>query len=547
MSADDRATDFEENRFQERKQELYRYLNEDKSEYLKHSKLNRKDSYLNDDVLKDFFFSLLNPVVDQLELHTAHYSYGNGEVIIDHLFENSDDIIKKTFVTLKEVKNVVLYFLCIDLSSCRFVVDENDCVKLIVWFECVGEGEVFNYFSGTQEFEKDEREYFIDSFDEYEVTVNGQSVRFSIHDKGFFGSTRTVDTSKTDYKRDKKTELSRRNRIFNKEVKKMERSRELMSHDWWKKLDKLKYKIPQEYIQWKELTNVFKSSIGYGAMAMVEKDVSHLGLIQVARGTKAWIDTNSPLFLVTSELIEIFKDLKPPTIQCLLTATESLYPNTVLIFPSECQYLWGDSTGFFDYCIITRSVEYEAINEYSNEYIRRKEPLINISGIATEITPFCYGLSEYIFGTENIDRISSTSHPVGSILIRIVAQCLLLIASKPELVITSDQIKSFNYETSGQGFQKPKNGEKVLYPRVLNLSYAEKKIRSDDNRSRGTGNGSPKSPHWRLGYEVNKPVGKMKGVPREQWERKRIKVAPYFVLGGEDKEIEQTDLNTNKP
>lgn len=540
MSADDRATGFEKNRFQERKQELYRCLNEDKSEYLKHSKLKRKDSYLNDDVLKDFFFSLLNPVVDQLELHTAHYSYGNGEVIIDHLFKNSDNIIKKAFITLKEVKNVVLYFLCIDLSSCRFVVDENDCVKLIVWFECVGEGEVFNYFSGTQEFEKDECGYFIDSFDEYEVAVNGQSVRFSIYDKNFFGSTRTVDTSKTDYKRDKKTGLSRRSRIFNKSVKKMERSRELISHDWWKKLDKLKYKIPQEYIQWKELTNVFKSSIGYGAMAMIEKDVNHFGLIEVAKGTKAWVDTNSPLFLVTSELIEIFKDLKPPTIQCLLTATESLYPNIVLIFPSECQYLWGDSTGFFDYCIITRRIEYEAINEYSKEYIRRKEPLINISGIATEITPFCYGLSEYIFGTENIDMMSSTSHPVGSTLIRIVAQCLLLIASKPELVITSDQIKSFNYETSGQGFQRPKNGEKVLYPRVLNLSYAEKKIRSDDTRSRGTGNGSPKSPHWRLGYEVNKPVGKMKGVPKEQWERKRIKVAPYFVLGGDHKDFQET-------
>jgi hypothetical protein len=200
--------------------------------------------------------------------------------------------------------------------------------------------------------------------------------------------------------------------------------------------------------------------------------------------------------------------------------------------------------GFFDYCVITRSVEYEAINEYSNEYIKRKEPLINISGIATEITPFCYGLSEYIFGTENIDRMSSTSHPVGSILIRIVAQCLLLIASKPELVITSDSIKSFSYKTSGQGFQKPKYGDKVLYPRVLNLSYAEKKIRSDDNRTQRQGNHSPKSPHWRLGYEVNKPVGKMKGVPKEQWERKKIKVAPYFVLGGDDKDDSTEGLSS---
>jgi hypothetical protein len=36
----------------------------------------------------------------------------------------------------------------------------------------------------------------------------------------------------------------------------------------------------------------------------------------------------------------------------------------------------------------------------------------------------------------------------------------------------------------------------------------------------------------------------MKGVPKEQWERKKIKVAPYFVLGGDDKDDSTEGLSS---
>jgi hypothetical protein len=524
MSHDDRASDFEVNRFQERKQKLNKYLDKVKQKKIKHPK---------EGAAMDLLYHLLNSVVDQLELAQSYYSYGNGEITINTDLENCDRLVKNVFITLKEVKKIVLRFLFVDLSSCRFIVREYNQIELIMWWESVREDKVFNYFSESRKVEEDECEYQIDDFDEYEVVNNDLSTRFSINDRDFFCDTKTIDASKKRVAKEVKMELSKRNRVFSKDIKKLKKISGIVKQDDWKKLDRLNYKIPQKYIQWKELIDVFKVSIEDGVITIAKKDWNQHEIGQVALATMKWVETSSPLFLVTNELIEVFKELNPPTVEQLLTATESLCSSVVLVFPLQCQYLSSDSMGRFDYCVITKDTGYYSAERNNLAELKRVEDsIVACGGITTEMVSFHYCFADYLYlGVEDMN-----SHSVEAVFLRIVAQCLLLIASKPELVITSDQIKSFNYETSGQGFQKPKNGEKVLYPRVLNLSYAEKKIRSDDNRIQRQGNYSPKSPHWRLGYEVNKPVGKMKGVPKEQWERKKIKVAPYFVLGGDDKD-----------
>ena len=138
MSHDDRASDFEVSRFQKRKQELYKCLDEEKLEDIKYSKVKRKGDHLKHNALRDVILPLLNPVVNQLELHTAYYSCGNGEIIIDSGFKNSDDVIKKIFIVLIRSKQIVLYFFYVDLSWCRFDVSDNDHSKIIMWFETVG-------------------------------------------------------------------------------------------------------------------------------------------------------------------------------------------------------------------------------------------------------------------------------------------------------------------------------------------------------------------------------------------------------------------------
>ena len=123
---------------------------------------------------------------------------------------------------------------------------------------------------------------------------------------------------------------------------------------------------------------------------------------------------------------------------------------------------------------------------------------------------------------------------VNNFTMQIILQLLLLISSKPDSIT---YLKETENELKNKKFFSEKNKErklnKFLFPRVLDLSYVEKTVRADDRQGKkGMGcSQSPKRPHWRLGYEVNKPIGKMKGVPKEQWERKLIKVAPYFVMG----------------
>lgn len=60
MSHDDRASDFEVSRFQKRKQELYKCLDEEKLEDIKYSKVKRKGDHLKHNALRDVILPLLN-------------------------------------------------------------------------------------------------------------------------------------------------------------------------------------------------------------------------------------------------------------------------------------------------------------------------------------------------------------------------------------------------------------------------------------------------------------------------------------------------------
>ena len=315
------------------------------------------------------------------------------------------------------------------------------------------------------------------------------------------------------------------------------------------------YKIPRYYTQWNNLVDTFISTVAQVAQPNFELDHSTIQLAQLSGMILAWLESKSPLFIVTNELIDVLvmsqlHSIDEGFFNQLFSGFELLYSDILFLFPLNCNHLSfaDDIFGRIDYCIVSKRGSEEVVTtkkdvSKSQPSYEDGVPCFIISGTTTEKFVINLGISNkgdnYDTGypLSNADKVTLDFR-------KLIVQCLLLIISKPELIITSDQLKLFSYETSGQGFQKPKNGDKVLYPRVLNLSYAEKKIRSDDNRIQRQGNYSPKSPHWRLGYEVNKPVGKMKGVPREQWERKKIKVAPYFVLGGDDKDDSTEGLSS---
>lgn len=239
---------------------------------------------------------------------------------------------------------------------------------------------------------------------------------------------------------------------------------------------KVSYRVPKGYISWNKLVEIFTCVLIENIIEEKKPGLIGGAEIRNARSIMEWFDTKSPLFIVESSLIDVFVESKMTECDIdffrnLLSGLDNLYPNLILLFPSNCAHLFHEYTGNVDYCVIT--------------YMTSDKPICKIDGNTLE-TNSCVHLSgitkkakilDNLFITTNNDLQMDWNHTdeLSLILFKIVAQCLLLIASKPELVITSDQIKSFNHETSGQGFQKPKYGEKVLYPRVLNLSYAEKK------------------------------------------------------------------------
>jgi hypothetical protein len=579
MSHDDRASDFE-TRFQERKQELYKCLDEENSKYLEDS----GTKHLTDDV--KFIFYLVDRIVDQLEL-SQHYGQGNGEIKISNLFKDSGDIVKATkkvfYIFFKIIKPRVLYFLHVDLSCFYFVACKDRNIDLRMWFESVEESKVLNHFLGNKELEENESEYKIDNTDYCKLIINGSCTNISIDDKDCFEevSQNKITNNKTQGKNKSREGL----------VKDSIKSTSIHTDDGIIEIESLRlsilkkypYKIPENYIDWHDMINIFLYSLIKNIHLCqsfdIKEIVSDVGIAKEATyvsSVQKWMSTQSPVFVITKELIDMLlsvdTNFSESYFNVLLSSIDCIFDNILFLFPKNTVYFYVENNpvdietnkalGYIDHCFLSRRDTLLQKDSFKNtesflEGLEKKNLVVNSDNYIED--------SYYKVDSLSLSTVSSNGQPLNNTILilensmvknnvisnterfktfaitKLITQCLLLIVSKPDLAIEEQKngYTSKRFLLNNKGFGTVKT-EKVLYPRVLNLSYAEKKIRSDDNRIQRQGNHSPKSPHWRLGYEVNKPVGKMKGVPREQWERKLIKVAPYFVLGGDDKDNQTT-------
>ena len=337
-----------------------------------------------------------------------------------------------------------------------------------------------------------------------------------------------------------------------KNLRKLDKSVErglepLTKRDWLQFLcDNKKYLIPNKFLSWEEMIKIL-------SVALWEYDFRRHGLsfndfdFSVHQLLVTWIVTDSPLFVVEPEIIDLIqkndfiKDKK--MFLDLMSAMDITYPSITFLFPKS------DEHGILYENMYRNFIDFITVTVHQKEkldLLNRKRWGIEVNWNPERATDYDYvvqwgGISccgESFFGSRCFSRNSDDQNLDSGInkeTMQLILQCLLLISSKPELVITTK--KSFNknsLQSTNKSSSLVKN-KKVFHPRVLNLEYTEKNIKEGDNNpSRQGGSHSPKRPHWRLGYTVNKPIGKMKGIPKEQWERKLITVRPYLVRGNAD-------------
>lgn len=345
-------------------------------------------------------------------------------------------------------------------------------------------------------------------------------------------------------------------------------------------IEKFFYKIPKNFIEWNSMIDIFiYSYIEYYKLyhhtdcflnlSKIFSDIKTAKEVNYISGVYSWISSQSPIFIVTKDLIDILLNvdisIDETYFDNLFLFIDSIFDNILFLFPENIIYYYSENAsiedikynkkfGFIDHCfvcrrktllqpesfknidIVSKDVEERGIKVNDDKYINddkyQKESLslstLTLNGVPLNNTILINKNSE-----KNIDIIQNSERVKVFNMTKIIVQCLMLIVSKPDLIITTkkDCNTSERIPLNSKGFGTIKT-EKVFYPRVLNLDYVEKTVRSDDkNGKAGRGSQSPKRPHWRLGYTVDKPIGKMKGVPKEQWERKRITVKPYLVRG----------------
>jgi hypothetical protein len=564
MSHDDRASDFEVSRFEENKKELYAILNDKELRYKPNHPRDKE---------KQLFFSLLDKILGGLEMNVAYKSYGNNEIYVDDVSLFPYDL-KKVFEILKKIKINILWFFDIDLSSCRFFCNEKRrSADLTLWFECVGGSKVFNYFSpGSQEEDEDERcGYKIDEFNEYEVIAGGLSTTVKIDDNNAIGRSQSISNMIKSYKKpvirltDK---LIDKFKLKNNDKLKLKNKKNIYMKEFQMYLqNRVPYRLPKNYMDWAEmidiLTTAFIQKYVFGNNNPFANNLN-VYIYNFVQSSNCWLEGGYPVFVVKKEIIDLalnisidYEDEKK--LNKLLEKIDIIYPNILFLFPDnylEYQEVSVDCDGltklgltnenkvfgFIDHCF----VEFKDILKIEEA----KEDNCIYGGVMLDcISKNNIPISNAILLPTSSDTdiarkviVENNKNSLTLNLPRVILNCLLLISSKPDLDITTKNYTDFQpgYNYGKKGFGVVKN-EKIYYPRVLSLDYVERTIRSDDKSGKPDGHSqSHKRPHWRLGYEVNKPVGKMKGVPREQWERKLIKVAPYFVLGGDDKDNQTT-------
>lgn len=310
------------------------------------------------------------------------------------------------------------------------------------------------------------------------------------------------------------------------------------------------YSIPRKYVQWEELSEIIGTAMMF---AEVDEDLLFSSQTFIAnKRAVLWATQEAPMFVVTPELLKAFGEAKITEdntfIGSLLEDIDIVYPTLILLFPRD-NPIYDYEGGIVDYCVVncyqpdnpnlsTASKWGLNVKDVVPEFVQdvqKYKVWINWSGITTK--------GGHYFSTRGINR--DNSYDPSSFWVsdqkmidftlnlrEIVLQSLLLICSKPDLVITT---ASQEDRSTGKGFSLSNRNQKtkILHPRVLGLDYAERKV-YPRHEGQSSGLGTPKRPHWRRGYIAQKPVGRIKDVPREEWAREEIRVRTCFVFGSSD-------------
>lgn len=335
-------------------------------------------------------------------------------------------------------------------------------------------------------------------------------------------------------------------------------------------IKKFPYKTSKGFIDWDDMIDILLYSLIQNNILskssdkiISSKDRTIIRALSYVSAACDWMSNEYPVFLVTEDLIDILLGIDTKIddnyFNSLYSTIDFVFDNMLFIFPENIikYYLenapveiiekiekmegmkinkFNEECGFIDHCFVTRGKTLLNKTSLEKSYDGNIVDSVSITSLASNGQPF----SNIIIIPKNNDEniIKNTERVETFGMTKIIVQCLLLITSKPDLIITAEYDKKASdaITLKNKGFDDIKT-EKVLYPRVLNLDYVEKVVRSDDKSGKvGRGSQSPKRPHWRLGYTVNKPIGKMKGIPSEQWERKLITVKPYLVRGNTDQD-----------
>ncbi|WP_353122964.1 hypothetical protein [Planktothrix agardhii] len=319
-------------------------------------------------------------------------------------------------------------------------------------------------------------------------------------------------------------------------------------------LTKTPYKIPESYTQWSELAQIITTAIVnfvlISELPVLQETGTKTDFITTynyAKLAKEWWASSSPLFIVDENLLNAilqsnFIDdyIDVSFVNKLLQNISRIYPYILFLFPKSS--VFDGKIDQIDHCFVSSDIS-RIIYTFEGD----DKPTVGELNVQSEgIFWGCLAKNNDVIADHM--SVAREDNPYFKImaschsenLAEVAIQCLLLLSSKPNLFIemSENEINLINKKHNKGFFVANKNAvkAKVIYPRLLNLDYAESKIRDDDKNTIRSGKeiagvGTPKRPHWRLGYEANRPVGKIKGVPREQREYKMVKVAPYFVVG----------------
>lgn len=381
--------------------------------------------------------------------------------------------------------------------------------------------------------------------------------------------------------------MSKRNNGFKRLMKEI-RDNEDITRNWVEVIRReLPYKIPKDYTQWEDLSEML-------SVPFYLKDVIKTKYVNL-RGTEYendmncimyWVMTHSPLFIITPDLLEEFKKIEFTSnlglMRELMETMDMLYPSLIILFPKSNPMIDG-SGGMLDYVLVnihdienteklkaekwgftTESV-FELADKGTIEKLVKNELKYWVNWSGTTENDICHvglfpidknnirnelladkdqAIKLYNGEIQSVEVKNTIHDKFANQLKEVVLQCLLILSSKPELLITTKDYSEDEYvkpKGFAQSTKKIKNEtQKFIYPRVLNLvDYAETTIKKGDKGY--IGKGTPQRSHWRKGYDGWRYYGSTKDkfgnpIPLEQRTKEKVKVKTYFVRGNKKEE-----------